>query len=96
MPACSDSSSQTFSELLSVQGTPASRRAFRNNQGFDRILDCLEALAWKPRPEEVDEEQWQVEEIQLAEAQRLCLEVLGWATEDRPGARMFSVSKGYR
>lgn len=74
-----------------MQGTPASRRAFRNNQGFDRLLDCLEALAWKPRPDGVDEDQWQVEEVQLAEAQRLCLEVLGWATEDRAGARMFSV-----
>lgn len=30
--------------------------------------------------------------MQKAEAQRLCLEVLGWVTEDRAGARAFNVS----
>jgi len=77
-----------------VQGTPASWRAFRDNRGFDRILDCLGELAWKDKPADVDEEQWQVEEVQRAEAQRLCLEVLGWATEDRAGARVFNVRYG--
>jgi hypothetical protein len=76
-----------------VPGTRSARRAFRLHGGFDRILDSLGALAWRERPADVDEEQWQVEEIQRAEAQRLCLEVLGWGVGDRAGARMFRVSE---
>lgn len=75
-----------------MPATASSRRAFRQNSGFDYLIKALDTLAWVPRSEEFSNDEWQVREVQIAEGQRLWFEVLAWAM-DRGGEAHFRVSQ---
>lgn len=75
-----------------MSATPSTRRAFRKHSGFESLVKSLDALAWRPRPDEISSDEWQVHEVQLSEGQRLWFEVLAWAM-DRGGEAHFRVSE---
>lgn len=66
--------------------------AFRTHSGFEYLVKALDALAWKPCPDDITRDEWQLHEVQLAEGQRLWFEVLAWAM-DRGGEAYFRVSR---
>ncbi|WWC96475.1 hypothetical protein V866_003343 [Kwoniella sp. B9012] len=90
---------ETFSQLLSIPCHFISRRAFRRHTGFRTLLLSLsEGLAWTSKEDSkatLNEEEWQVREIQRMEGVRLALEVLAWSLGDRQGELHFEKLGGY-
>nr|ODN91829.1 hypothetical protein L203_01081 [Cryptococcus depauperatus CBS 7841] len=86
-----------FSQLLTIPGDYYSLRAWRRHNGIQILLLALsKGLCWKPRGENMGEEQYQVLEVQRMEGIRLAFEVLGWALGDRLGEAYFKQQGGYR